>query len=605
MAISRLAAASLSLILVTSCSEDASSPTGPSPTATQANSGPSTAPTTGTLATGTPAVQNPRSQTTLNGSSQPSTRTNSGETSDRAPGPVQNLRQLPDGGFVLAWDRPAIDPSPYAPPILRYRVERDGNLVYTPMPDHDCSPGEGCLYYDPDLGPGSYTFRVWAENPEPGEASSIRVNLAAVLPGLVRDLVGEQVGGDNKVLLTWKPPLAGNKLDLVVGYDAVTSGSDHTTVPLSACSGRGQALSCSSVQSRLEPGASHDFSVAAINSAGIGDRSYVQVYVNDSDSGGPETSDRAPGPVQELRQVPGPGVTLWWDRPAANQWTSQYPVIRYPIERDSVLLPTAIGSSDCSETKGCFCSDPDLAAGSYSFSVWAENPQAGPVSTITATVAPALPAEVRELAGEQVVGDNAVLLTWKAPIAGRKVDGSVLHYEVAANGSSYSSIVDAESCTGRRLNTSCSFLQRRLGYPGTASFRVRAVNAAGPGAAAYVDVSLGEPESPPFTASFENAPASHNGRSRFNLDLTFSEDFRVGFRRLKNQALDIQGGSVARVRRRVRGSNRAWQVRVNPSGTAAVTLTLHGNRACNTQGALCTPDGRRLATTVTVVVPGP
>ena len=282
-----------------------------------------------------------------------------------------------------------------------------------------------------------------------------------------------------------------------------------------------------------------------------------------------------------------------------------YPVIRYPVERDGTLLPTAIGSSDYSETEGCFYSDPDLAAGSYSFSVWAENSQAGPASTIRATVTPAVPAEVRELAGEQVAGDNAVLLTWKAPIAGRKVDASVVQYQVAANGSAYSSIVDAASCTGRRLNTSCSFLQRRLGYPGTASFRVRAVNSAGPGAPAYVDVPVAEPVSTPFTASFENSPASHDGSNSFNLDLTFSEEFRVGYRRLKNQALDIQGGNVARVRRKVRGSNRAWQVRVNPSGTAAVTLTLHGDRACNARGVLCTSDGRRLAATVTVLVPGP
>ncbi len=474
------------------------------------------------------------------------------------------------------------------------------------MAERDCSPAEGCFYYDPDLGPGSYTFRVWAENPAPGQASSIQVNLVAVLPGLVRDLVGEQVGGNNEVLLTWKPPVVGRKVDTsVVGYDVVSDGSDHTTVPLSACSGRGQGLSCSSVQSRLAPDYTHDFSVAAINSAGTGDRSYVQVYVDDSDSGGPGTSNRAPGPVQKLRQVPGLGVILWWDRPAADQWTSMYPVIRYPIERDGTLLPTFIGSSDCSETEGCFYSDPDLAAGSYRFSVWAENPQSGPVSTVTATVAPAVPAEVRELAGEQVAGDNAVLLTWKAPVAGRKVDASVVHYEVAANGSAYSSIVDAASCTGRRLNTSCSFVQRRLGYPGTASFRVKAVNSAGPGAPAYVDVPVVEPVSALFTASFENSPTSHDGRRSFNLDLTFSEEFRVGYRRLKNQALDIEGGTVARVRRKVRGSNRAWQVRVNPSGTAAVTLTLHGDRACDARGALCTSDGRRLAATVTVLVPGP
>ena len=84
-------------------------------------------------------------------------------------------------------------------------------------------------------------------------------------------------------------------------------------------------------------------------------------------------------------------------------------------------------------------------------------------------------------------------------------------------------------------------------------------------------------------------------KKRFNVDLIFSEDFRVGYRKLQNESLDIEGGRIVRVRRKVRGSNREWQVRIKPSGAAAVTLTLRGDRACDAPGALCTPDGRRLA----------
>ena len=114
-------------------------------------------------------------------------------------------------------------------------------------------------------------------------------------------------------------------------------------------------------------------------------------------------------------------------------------------------------------------------------------------------------------------------------------------------------------------------------------------------------------ESPPlpFTAHFANAPSSHNGNRRFWVDLNFSEEFRVSWRRIKNRALAIEGGNINRVRRRVRGSNREWRVRIRPTGSGAVTLTLAGNRPCTVAGALCTRDGRQLAETVTVSVSGP
>ena len=283
-------------------------------------------------------------------------------------------------------------------------------------------------------------------------------------------------------------------------------------------------------------------------------------------------------------------------------WTSLFPVTQYQVERDGAAVVTLLAGRDCSETGGCLYRDPDLGPGSYTFRVWAENPEPGPASAITATVTAAVPAEVRELAGEQVDGDHAVLLTWKPPLAGEQVDESVLEYEVVADGYGYAT-VPASACTGRRLNTSCSARQGDLSYPDTHSFRVTAVSAAGNGAASYVDVHVAAPVSTPFTARFANAPASHDGRRRFNVDLIFSEDFRVGYRRLRDEALDVSGGRIVRVRRKVRGSNREWQVRIRPGGRAAVTLTLPGDRACDAPGGLCTPDGRRLAGTARVTVP--
>ena len=130
-----------------------------------------------------------------------------------------------------------------------------------------------------------------------------------------------------------------------------------------------------------------------------------------------------------------------------------------------------------------------------------------------------------------------------------------------------------------------------------------AVNSAGTGPKSYVDVHVADWESTPFTARFANAPSSHNGKRRFSVDLNFSEEFRVGWRRIQNHALSIEGGNIVCVRRRVRGSNREWRVRIKPTGSGTVTLTLAGNRPCTDRGALCTTDGRQLAETVTVSVP--
>ena len=134
-----------------------------------------------------------------------------------------------------------------------------------------------------------------------------------------------------------------------------------------------------------------------------------------------------------------------------------------------------------------------------------------------------------------------------------------------------------------------------------------AVNSVGTGPKSYVDVHVADWESTPlpFTARFANAPSSHNGNRRFWVDLNFSEEFRVSWRRIKNRALAIEGGNINRVRRRVRGSNREWRVRIRLTGSGAVTLTLAGNRPCTAAGALCTRDGRQLAETVAVSVSGP
>ena len=51
-----------------------------------------------------------------------------------------------------------------------------------------------------------------------------------------------------------------------------------------------------------------------------------------------------------------------------------------------------------------------------------------------------MPLRFRPEVREQVEDDNAVLLTWKPPLANDEVDESVVEYEVVADGSGYSTV---------------------------------------------------------------------------------------------------------------------------------------------------------------------
>ena len=81
------------------------------------------------------------------------------------------------------------------------------------------------------------------------------------------------------------------------------------------------------------------------------------------------------------------------------------------------------------------------------------------------------------------------------------------------------------------------------------------------------------------TASFHGAPDAHNGKKLFAFEIRFSEDFddlRLGaFKR----ALQVTGGRVIDVKRTVRGKNGGVTVRVRPSSSGEMTITLAAGTA--------------------------
>ena len=110
---------------------------------------------------------------------------------------------------------------------------------------------------------------------------------------------------------------------------------------------------------------------------------------------------------------------------------------------------------------------------------------------------------------------------------------------------------------------------------------------------------------PPLTVAFEDLPASHDGSSSFTFRLRFSERIVISYETVRDRSVDVTNGTVKSASR-VNQSSALWKIVVRPSGTADVTVSLEGGRACNAgAGGLCTRDGRRLSESVSAAVAGP
>ena len=123
--------------------------------------------------------------------------------------------------------------------------------------------------------------------------------------------------------------------------------------------------------------------------------------------------------------------------------------------------------------------------------------------------------------------------------------------------------------------------------------------------------SSGTQEDPPtetpavlLTASFDNMPATHNG-SAFTFDLSFSENVRAGYERIRDDAFAITGGDILKAQRKAQGSNQNWTITVKPGGNGAVHITLPETTDCSGTGAICDYDGEMLSNSPSATVAGP
>ncbi len=114
----------------------------------------------------------------------------------------------------------------------------------------------------------------------------------------------------------------------------------------------------------------------------------------------------------------------------------------------------------------------------------------------------------------------------------------------------------------------------------------------------------------PLTAAIHDAPESHDGQEDFTFELRFSEEPKEGFSSLtlRDHAFTVTGGEVAGARKLDGDSatpNIRWEITVSPDSNANVTVELPVTEDCDTQGAICTDDGRMLSSPLKFTVKGP
>ncbi len=136
-------------------------------------------------------------------------------------------------------------------------------------------------------------------------------------------------------------------------------------------------------------------------------------------------------------------------------------------------------------------------------------------------------------------------------------------------------------------------------------------DATGTGTIENGESSSGTQEDPPaetpvvlLTASFANVPATHNG-SNFTFDLSFSENVKAGYARIRDDAFTIMGGEIDKAVRKEQGSNQNWTITVQPDGNGQISITLPETTGCDDTGAICTYDGRKLSDSTSAQVAGP
>ena len=125
---------------------------------------------------------------------------------------------------------------------------------------------------------------------------------------------------------------------------------------------------------------------------------------------------------------------------------------------------------------------------------------------------------------------------------------------------------------------------------GGETFNVRLINLSGAVFAEGGDLGIGTIlNDEDLEASFHNVPQDHDGSNTFTFQVHFTNDVSITPATMRDHAFTVTNGDVTAAAR-INSRDDRWLITVDPDGDDAVTITLAGNRACGTQGAICSDE---------------
>ena len=109
----------------------------------------------------------------------------------------------------------------------------------------------------------------------------------------------------------------------------------------------------------------------------------------------------------------------------------------------------------------------------------------------------------------------------------------------------------------------------------------------------------------PLTSSLHDVPESHDEQFPFTFELRFSEELKLNFKKLRDHAFTVTGGTIQKAQRIVKSSNIRWRITVVPDSDSPVHVLLPATTQCGAQGGICASGGRKLYNSLELIINGP
>ena len=104
----------------------------------------------------------------------------------------------------------------------------------------------------------------------------------------------------------------------------------------------------------------------------------------------------------------------------------------------------------------------------------------------------------------------------------------------------------------------------------------------------------------------DDVRGEHKGSGTFEVRLAFNTEPEVSHKTVRDTMFDVTGGTITGARRVTRRNNQHFDIVVKPSGSDAMTFSLHSPLpACGETGSVCTEAGRMVEGPVSATVLGP